>query len=50
MKLEGIIFDQDGVLFDSEPIHFLAIQNYMNDLGYEYTKDSTRFTTVAKRK
>ncbi|PCJ56614.1 MAG: hypothetical protein COA79_18275 [Planctomycetota bacterium] len=39
MNLEGIIFDQDGVLIDSEPIHFLAIRDYMQDLGYEYTME-----------
>lgn len=36
MKISAIIFDQDGVLIDSEPIHFLALTKFFKDHDYNY--------------
>ena len=36
MKINGIIFDQDGVLIDSEPIHFLALKKFFKEHNYNY--------------
>jgi HAD superfamily hydrolase (TIGR01509 family) len=37
--LEAVIFDMDGVLIDSEPIHFKATRALLADLGVDYVPD-----------
>jgi HAD superfamily hydrolase (TIGR01509 family) len=37
MKLRAIIFDMDGVLVDSEPVHFEATRLLMEEHGIVYT-------------
>jgi HAD superfamily hydrolase (TIGR01509 family) len=37
--LEAVIFDMDGVLIDSEPIHFEATRALLADLGIDYVPD-----------
>ena len=36
MNIKAIIFDQDGVLIDSEPIHFLALTKFFKEHGHQY--------------
>lgn len=38
MKYKAIIFDFDGVLFDSEPIHFRAYNEALGDLGFSISE------------
>ncbi len=35
--LKAIIFDMDGVLLDSESLHYRVIHDMMNERGYTYT-------------
>jgi HAD superfamily hydrolase (TIGR01509 family) len=37
--LEAVVFDMDGVLIDSEPVHFEATRALLGDLGIEYVPD-----------
>ncbi len=37
--LEAVVFDMDGVLIDSEPVHFEATRALLADLGVEYVPD-----------
>jgi beta-phosphoglucomutase-like phosphatase (HAD superfamily) len=37
--LGAIIFDFDGVIADSEPIHLMAFQHILRELGYKLTPD-----------
>lgn len=34
-RFEAVVFDMDGVMFDSEPLHIKAWQTVMAELGYE---------------
>jgi HAD superfamily hydrolase (TIGR01509 family) len=44
MSVQAIIFDMDGVLVDSEPVHFEATRLLMQDHGIVYTSaDEERF-------
>ena len=36
MKISAVIFDQDGVLIDSEPIHFMALSKFFKEHGHTY--------------
>ena len=36
MKINAVIFDQDGVLIDSEPIHFLALSKFFKEHNEVY--------------
>ncbi|CEG58767.1 HAD family hydrolase [Legionella fallonii] len=38
MKYKAIIFDFDGVLFDSEPIHLQAYNEVLSDLGFNISE------------
>lgn len=35
---EAVIFDMDGVLLDSEPLHFKALQRVLQDDGFDWTE------------
>ena len=37
--IEAVVFDMDGVLIDSEPIHFEATRALLADLGIDYVPD-----------
>jgi beta-phosphoglucomutase-like phosphatase (HAD superfamily) len=39
IPLTAVIFDMDGVLIDSEPIHFEATRALLADHGVEYSAD-----------
>ena len=39
LPLTAVIFDMDGVLIDSEPIHFEATRALLADHGIEYSSD-----------
>ena len=40
--LQAIIFDMDGVLVDSEPLHLLAMQKFLGQFGIEYDESDNR--------
>lgn len=42
MPLDALIFDMDGVLVDSEPLHLRAFQQMMQHHGHEYTENENR--------
>lgn len=37
-ELKAIIFDMDGVLVDSEPLHLLAMSKFLEQFGIKYTE------------
>jgi HAD superfamily hydrolase (TIGR01509 family) len=37
MDVEAVVFDMDGVLIDSEPLHFQATRQLLAELGVTYT-------------
>lgn len=37
--LKGVIFDMDGVIYDSEPIHFLLEKEIFRNLGIEVSEE-----------
>ncbi len=37
--IQAIVFDFDGVLADSEPLHLLAYQDVLSSLGITFTRD-----------
>ena len=37
--LEAILFDLDGTLADTDPLHFLIWQEFLRDYGYEIDRD-----------
>lgn len=39
MKLKGVIFDMDGVIVNSEPVHFAAETEILNSLGIFMSKE-----------
>ncbi len=39
---EAVVFDMDGVLADSEPIYYAAMQNVLGPLGVEITDEHQR--------
>lgn len=41
-ELKAIIFDMDGVLVDSEPMHLVAVQKLMERYGVTYTEKENR--------
>ncbi len=42
MKLDALIFDMDGVLVDSEPLHLRAFQQMMQRYGHSWTEEENR--------
>ncbi len=42
MTARGVIFDMDGVLADTEPLHLLSLQEILAPLGVEYTDEHNR--------
>jgi HAD superfamily hydrolase (TIGR01509 family) len=42
MNIQAIIFDMDGVLLDSEPLHFIAMNRALADEGAEIAEDEYR--------
>lgn len=43
-RVEALIFDMDGVLIDSEPVHLLAYQKFFREYGVAYTQeDNSQF-------
>lgn len=41
-EARALIFDMDGVLIDSEPLHLKAYQVLLNSLGRDYTEEDNR--------
>ena len=39
MKIDAMIFDMDGVVYDSEKMYFAADQKAAQKLGFEFTFD-----------
>ncbi len=39
MKLKALIFDFDGIIVDTEPLHYRAFQEILNPLGLGYSWD-----------
>jgi hypothetical protein len=37
--VRALIFDMDGVIVDSEPLHLLAYQKFFSEFGIEYTAE-----------
>ena len=42
MRARGVVFDMDGVLADTEPLHLLSLQEILAPLGVEYTAEHNR--------
>src|SRR6266568_619643 len=43
-RFEGVIFDMDGVLIDSEPLHFQVLSELLAHTGHSYTRaDNEQF-------
>src|SRR5439155_25510893 len=42
MTIKALIFDMDGVLVDSEPLHLLAYQELMQEFGVNYTEEDNK--------
>ena len=40
--LKAIIFDMDGVLVESEPLHLLSVQSLLSRYGVDYTEEENR--------
>ncbi|MHC5372444.1 HAD family hydrolase [Enterococcus sp. LJL120] len=38
-KLSGVIFDMDGLIFDTEMLYYKATQKVADDLGFAYSKE-----------
>lgn len=38
----ALIFDMDGVLIDSEPLHLLAYQMLLSEFGFSYSEEDNR--------
>lgn len=41
-RVEGLIFDMDGVLLDSEPFHLQAYQELLKTFGITFTEEDNR--------
>jgi beta-phosphoglucomutase len=41
-RYQAVIFDMDGVLADSEPVYFAAMQHVLGPLGFEITDEMQR--------
>lgn len=41
-RYQAVIFDMDGVLADSEPVYYAAMQNVLGPLGFEITDEHQR--------
>lgn len=41
-RIKGLIFDMDGVLLDSEPLHLKAYQVLLKDFGITFTEEDNR--------
>ncbi len=42
MKLSALIFDMDGVLVDSEPLHLLSMQMFLSRFKIDYQEEDNR--------
>ncbi len=38
-KIEAVIFDMDGLMIDSEPLHCFAFNQVLNNFGYKLTQE-----------
>ncbi|OGS20485.1 MAG: hypothetical protein A3J83_03410 [Elusimicrobia bacterium RIFOXYA2_FULL_40_6] len=48
MSLKAVIFDMDGVIIDSEPVHYLVNKEMFGQFGIKFTqKDNDRFIGVS---
>lgn len=41
-NLKAIIFDMDGVLIDSEPLHLTAMQEFLRGMNVDYSEEMNR--------
>ena len=40
MNFKAIIFDKDGVIIDTQPIHFNVLSSFLKDMGLYITEGS----------
>lgn len=48
--LQGIIFDMDGVVIDSHPVHKLAWRRFLGSLGRQVTDEELDFVLDGRKK
>lgn len=41
-QIKGLIFDMDGVLIDSEPLHLMAYQKFLSEVGVTFSEADNR--------
>jgi HAD superfamily hydrolase (TIGR01509 family) len=48
--LKGVIFDMDGVLVDSHPVHLRAWERFLRSLGRQVTQDDLAFILEGRKR
>lgn len=45
-RFRAVIFDMDGVLVDSEPVHFESTMRVMREFGFPFTEANNRHDRI----